>query len=81
MMPLTLVAPGEEVRLVAVHGGHQIRQRLADLGLTPGVCLHVIQSSFSGPLIVGLRNDSRLVLGRGMAHHMYVEPLPVKPAA
>ena len=81
MMPLTLVAPGEDVRLVAIHGGRHIRQRLADLGLTPGVHLHVIQSGLHGPLIVGLRNDSRLVLGQGMAHHMYVEPLPAQPAA
>jgi len=75
MMPLTLVTPGEDVQLMAIHGGHHIRQRLADLGLTPGVELRVIQSAMNGPLIVGLRNDSRLVLGRGMAHRMYVQPV------
>ena len=36
MMPLAMVTPGETVKLVAIHGGQRIRQRLADLGLTPG---------------------------------------------
>lgn len=75
MLPLTMVTPGEDVRLVTIQGGRGIRQRLADIGLTPGTVLQVVQSDGWGPLIVAFKNDARLALGRGMAHKMMVEPL------
>ena len=43
MMPLAMVAPGEEVRLTAIRGGRRMRQRLADLGLNPGLTVRVVQ--------------------------------------
>jgi len=75
-MPLSMVAPGQVVQLVAVHGGWGIRQRLADMGLNPGVKVRVIQSGFSGggPIIIAVR-DFRLALGRGMAHKIMVRPV------
>jgi len=69
-MPLSMVAPGQEVELVAVHGGWGIRRRLAEMGFNPGVRLKVIHSG-GGPIIVALR-DTRLALGRGMAHKIMV---------
>lgn len=75
MMPLAMVTPGETVKLVAIHGGQRIRQRLADLGLTPGTTLQVVQANAWGPLIVAFKGDARLALGRGMAHKIEVEPL------
>ena len=75
MMPLAMVVPGEAVRLVAIHGGQRIRQRLADLGLTPGTILRVVQASSWGPLIVAFKGNARLALGRGMAHKIEVEPV------
>jgi ferrous iron transport protein A len=76
-MPLSMVSPGEDVKLVAIYGGRRIRQRLADLGLTPGTTLRVVQADFHGPLIVAFKDDARLALGRGMAHKIMVEPLNV----
>jgi len=75
MMPLAMATPGETVKLVAIHGGQRIRQRLADLGLTPGTTLQVVQANAWGPLIVAFKGDARLALGRGMAHKIEVEPL------
>lgn len=75
MMPLTMATPGEDVKLVAVRGGQRVRKRLADLGLTPGTVLQVVQADAWGPLIVAFKDDARLALGRGMAHKMMVEPL------
>jgi len=74
-MPLTMASPSKEVKLVAIHGGRGIRQRLADLGLTPGTVLRVVQTDNWGPLIVAFKGDARLALGRGMAHKIMVEPL------
>ena len=73
-MPLSMVGPGQEVRLVGVSGGWGIRHRLADMGLTPGETLRVVQTDWSGPVLVAVR-DSRLALGRGMAHKIIVEPI------
>jgi len=75
MMPLTMAPPGEDIKLVAIHGGQRIRKRLADLGLTPGTILRVVQADAWGPLIVAFKDDARLALGRGMAHKIEVEPL------
>jgi len=74
-MPLTMATPGEDVKLVAIRGGQRVRKRLADLGLTPGTVLQVVQADAWGPLIVAFKDDARLALGRGMAHKMMVEPL------
>jgi Fe2+ transport system protein FeoA len=73
-MPLSMASPGEEVRLVGVRGGWGIRRRLADMGLTPGETVRVVQAGSSGPLLVAVR-DFRLALGRGMAHKIMVEPI------
>lgn len=75
MMPLSMASPGIEVKLVAIHGGRRMRQRLADLGLTPGTILRVVHADFGGPLIVAFKDDARLALGRGVAHKIMVEPL------
>ena len=74
-MPLTMATPGETVKLIVVNGGRSVRHRLADLGLTPGTEIRVIQSDPTGPLIIGFKDDARLALGRGMAHKIQVEPL------
>lgn len=73
MMPLTLVSDGEEVRLVAVRGGQHIRRRLADLGLNLDMKMRVLNGNGQGPLILAVR-DSRLAIGRGMAHKIMVRP-------
>ncbi len=73
MMPLAMVSPGEEVRLVAIHGGQRLRKRLADLGLNLGMTVRVLQGDGHGPLILAVK-DSRLAVGRGMAHKILVQP-------
>lgn len=69
-LPLTMVAPGERVRLLKVCAGETLSNRLSAMGLTPGVELTVIQDA--GPLLLGVR-DSRLAIGRGMAQKIFVE--------
>lgn len=73
-MPLSLVTPGETVELVQIIEGKRLRKRLADLGLNVGLNIRVVQNCFSGPLIVAVKEDLRLAIGRGMAHHILVVP-------
>ena len=61
-----MVRNGSRVKLVAIDAGRNLQCRLADLGLVPGVEIDVINNTFRGPFIVGVKG-SRVVLGRGMA--------------
>jgi len=71
MMPLSMVQSGELVQVVAVRTGWGLQRRLADMGLTPGVRVKVINSQGRGPVILDLRG-SRLALGHGVAHKIMV---------
>lgn len=71
--PLTGLAPGQTVCLDCIHAGKRLRRRLAELGLTPGVEMVVLQNN-GGPLLLSVR-DSRLALGRGMAAKVEVTPI------
>lgn len=73
-MPLSLASPGQTVELSEIRGGRRLRQRLADLGLNIGTSVRVIQNDHTGPLILAVKEDARLALGRGMAHHIRVLP-------
>ena len=72
---LSAVRNGEFVRVRALGGGHRFLSRLAALGFTPGARLQVVQNYGHGPIIVSLR-DTRIALGRGVAHRILVERLP-----
>jgi Fe2+ transport system protein FeoA len=56
--------------------GWGFKQRLMDMGLTPGTKITVIKSApFNGPFEIMVRK-TRLVIGRGMAMKIFVEPEP-----
>jgi Fe2+ transport system protein FeoA len=78
MMPLALVSPGEPVQLISINGRREMCKRLADLGLTPGTLLQVVQGDDQGALIVAFKDDARLAVGRGLAHHILVKPANIK---
>ena len=69
---LAMVTPGKLITVIGFRGGFGLERRLADMGLTPGVELKVINNERHGPVLIELRG-SRLALGRGVAHHILVE--------
>ena len=71
IMPLAMVSVGEHVRLVKVNAGEKLVCRLGSMGLTPGVEMRVLLDS-GGPKTVCVR-DSRIALGKGVAHKILVE--------
>jgi ferrous iron transport protein A len=71
-IPLAIVSPGETVQLVEIQGGHRLKKRLADLGLNAGMTVRVVRNDSTGPLILAVKHDSRLALGRGMAYKIQV---------
>jgi ferrous iron transport protein A len=70
--PLSQVAPGQRVRLAALTTEHHVARRLAELGLTPGIELEIIQDA-GGPLLVAVRN-TRLAVRRTVARNILVIP-------
>ena len=76
--PLTMAPIGQDVRLCQSCSGRRVARRLAELGLTPGVSLRVVQDA-GGPLLLSVRN-SRVALGRGIADKLKVQILPTDEA-
>ncbi len=73
MIPLSMAAIGQTVRLININAGKRLTHRLTELGMTPGTEMTILQDA-GGPLLLSVR-DSRVALGRGMAHKMLVRPL------
>ncbi len=71
--PLTLSRVGESVKLVNVNASSKVVQRLAALGMTPGVTMTVVQDN-GGSIVLALRG-SRLALGRQLTQRVFVEPM------
>lgn len=71
-MPLSMANNGDTVQLIAIHGGQRLRKRLAELGLNVGMPVRIVQGNGCGPIILAVKNDCRLALGKGMAHHIMV---------
>jgi len=71
---LTELQDGQSGVIVSLNGGKNLIKRLADLGIRPGMIITVLRTSlFTGPVQVEV-SGSRLVLGRGMAAKIFVEP-------
>lgn len=71
-IPLSMAPCDTCVRLVGVQGGRRLRKRLAELGLNPGCTVRVLQSFGGCPLILAVKDDARMAIGRGMAHKIMV---------
>jgi Fe2+ transport system protein FeoA len=69
-----MVSSGETVELVRICECPRLRRRLATLGLNVGLPVRVVQNHFSGPLIVAIKDDARLAIGRSMAGKIEVGP-------
>lgn len=70
-LPLIMAARGEKVKIVQIVGGRGAQARLADMGLTLGVCLEVISNHPSGPFIVASK-ETRLAITGGLAKKILV---------
>jgi ferrous iron transport protein A len=70
---LARVEAGETVTVAAVKVGWGMQRRLADLGLTPGTEIKMINSGRDGPVVLEIRG-SRLALGQDVAAKIIVRP-------
>ncbi len=73
-LPLSMVTSGQTVELVEIRSGHRLRRRLAELGLHVGTPMRVVQGTLRGPVILAVKDDCRLALGRGITQRIIVMP-------
>ncbi len=74
------LAPGSEAVVRGVVAGYNVARRLADMGITPGTVVRVVRSNaLMGPVEIEVRG-TRLLLGRGVAAKVLVEPI-VRPGS
>lgn len=73
LVALSELKAGKTGKIYFIRGGHNVLQRLLDMGLTPGTKLSLIKTApFEGPIEVSVRG-SKLALGRGIASKVFVE--------
>lgn len=66
---------GSAVRVEGFSGGEKLRDKLLSMGLIPGKVIEVLSVRKSGPVIVKI-NDTRIVIGHGMASKIVIVPVP-----
>jgi len=71
---LSDLTPGHQARLITLQGARRRARRLAELGLTPGVIITLLQAAPGHPLLIRVRNSS-LAIDREMANKILVAPL------
>lgn len=70
---LDRVPAGSTVRIEHIDSGATLNNRLAAMGLLKGTRITVIRNDGAGQLIVAVKS-SKIILGRGMSHKVFVEP-------
>ncbi len=73
--PLTCASRGETVVLTEIRAGDRLRKRLGEMGLSIGMQVRVVQGDLNGPVILAVKNDTRLAIGHGMAQRIVVRRL------
>lgn len=74
-LPLSLASRGQTVIVRQINGGRSLRQRLFDLGLNQGAEVQILKNEMPHPMIISVKKDGRLALGRNMTHHILVTPI------
>jgi len=70
-----MVGTGQRAVLVSVNAGFGLQSRLTAMGLVPGKEIEVVANPGCGPFVVAVE-DTRIMLGRGMAHKIIVGSPP-----
>ncbi len=69
---LSELRPGQKARIIALRGGRGFRQRFSGMGLHIGSEIEVLQSTGSNGMILIRTGDTRLMIGHGMAHKIFL---------
>lgn len=71
--PLAGMAPGRRIVIVDLDAGRELWLRLESMGIFPDIEATVMSNYNHGPLLLAV-GDNRIMLGRGMAEKVIVQP-------
>lgn len=74
---LTDSLSGDHVVIDKIYGGDKLRDKLLCMGILPGNEIEVLSLRKNGPVIVKV-NDTRIVIGYGMASKIMIIPVKTK---
>lgn len=66
-----MVGVGETVKVAKIVADRALHSRLAAMGLVRNAEVTVVNNAHPGPFVVSVK-DSKVMLGRGMAHKIMV---------
>jgi ferrous iron transport protein A len=69
--PLDKIAAGASAKIVTIEAGSGLKNRLAAMGLLADVQIRVVRNDGAGQIIINVKN-SKIILGRGMSHKVFV---------
>lgn len=69
---LSSIQAGQQVKLVRIHAGLALKERLAAMGLIPQGVFRVIRNDGRGQVIIEIKG-TRIILGRGMSGKIRVK--------
>lgn len=72
LVSLLTLNNGEKGEVILIRGGRWLRQRLYDMGLTPGTEVKIIRKAPFGPVEISLRGY-HLALGQGIINRVWVK--------
>jgi DtxR family transcriptional regulator, Mn-dependent transcriptional regulator len=73
LIALSELKDGQSGKISFIRGGHNVLQRLLDMGLTPSTKITLLKAApFEGPIEISVRG-SKLALGRGIASKVFVD--------
>ncbi len=70
-MPLSSMSAGQTVRVVSIDAGHSLKNRLSAMGVLTHSIMRIMRNEGAGQLVVAIKN-SKIVLGRGASHKIFV---------
>ncbi len=68
---LDKIQAGTAVRIAAIEAGRGLKNRLAAMGLLADVDIRVVRNDGAGQIIISVKS-SKIILGRGMSHKVFV---------
>jgi DtxR family Mn-dependent transcriptional regulator len=73
LVPIGDLKTGQCGKISFIRGGHNLLQRLLDMGLTPGTKICIVRvAPLGGPVELSVRS-SKLALGKGIAAKVFVD--------
>ncbi|MGM0608891.1 MAG: FeoA family protein [Candidatus Muiribacteriota bacterium] len=74
IVPLSVLPKDSKAEIIEVRGGHTFQKKIYNMGLFVGSVIKVAGNPRNGFIIIN-SGESRIGIGMGMAHKIFVNPL------